>query len=43
VVIPEGQLDEVIAGAREMNQEDASSMDEIRAERLPRDHPERRT
>jgi regulator of RNase E activity RraA len=43
VVIPEGQLDEVLAGAWEMNQEDARSMDEIRAERLPRDQPEERT
>jgi regulator of RNase E activity RraA len=42
VVIPDGQLDEVIAGAREMNQEDARSMDEIRAERLPGHQPERR-
>jgi 4-hydroxy-4-methyl-2-oxoglutarate aldolase len=41
-VIPEGQLDEVLAGAREMNEEDARSMDEIRAERLPRDRPEGR-
>jgi 4-hydroxy-4-methyl-2-oxoglutarate aldolase len=42
VVIPGGQLDEVIAGAREMNQEDARSMDEIRSERLRGDQPERR-
>jgi 4-hydroxy-4-methyl-2-oxoglutarate aldolase len=34
VVIPDGQLDEVLAGAREMNEEDARSVDEIRAERL---------
>jgi 4-hydroxy-4-methyl-2-oxoglutarate aldolase len=42
VVIPDVQLDEVLAGAREVNQEDDRSMDEIRAERLPGDQPERR-
>ena len=35
VLIPEGQIDEVLAGAREVNQEDARSMKEIRGERLP--------
>jgi regulator of RNase E activity RraA len=35
VLIPEGQIDEVLAEAREVNQEDARSMKEIRGERLP--------
>jgi 4-hydroxy-4-methyl-2-oxoglutarate aldolase len=35
VVIPEEQIDEVIAGAREVNQEDARYMEKIRDERLP--------
>jgi 4-hydroxy-4-methyl-2-oxoglutarate aldolase len=34
VVIPDGQIDEVLAGARQMNQEDARYMEEIRGERL---------
>jgi regulator of RNase E activity RraA len=34
VVIPDGQLDEVLAGARTMTAEDGSYMDEIRGERL---------
>jgi 4-hydroxy-4-methyl-2-oxoglutarate aldolase len=37
VVIPEGQVDEVLSNAREVNQEDARYMDEIREERLPRE------
>jgi 4-hydroxy-4-methyl-2-oxoglutarate aldolase len=43
VVIPDGQIAEVLAEARELNQEDASYMDEIRGERLSRDQPEERT
>jgi 4-hydroxy-4-methyl-2-oxoglutarate aldolase len=39
VVIPDGQLDEVLAGARTMTAEDASYMDEIRGERLGGDRP----
>jgi 4-hydroxy-4-methyl-2-oxoglutarate aldolase len=35
VVIPDGQIDEVLSTAREVNQEDARYMDEIRDERLP--------
>jgi 4-hydroxy-4-methyl-2-oxoglutarate aldolase len=35
VVIPDGQIEEVLSTAREVNQEDARYMDEIRDERLP--------
>jgi 4-hydroxy-4-methyl-2-oxoglutarate aldolase len=35
VVIPDGQIDEVLSTAREVNQEDARYMNEIRDERLP--------
>jgi 4-hydroxy-4-methyl-2-oxoglutarate aldolase len=35
VVIPDGQIDDVLAGARAINDEDARSVDEISRERLP--------
>ncbi len=35
VVIPDGQIDDVLAGARAVNDEDAGSLDEISRERLP--------
>jgi 4-hydroxy-4-methyl-2-oxoglutarate aldolase len=35
VVIPDGQIDDVLAGARAVNDEDAGYLDEISRERLP--------
>jgi regulator of RNase E activity RraA len=39
VVIPDGQLDEVLAGARTMTADDARYIDEIRSERLGGERP----
>jgi 4-hydroxy-4-methyl-2-oxoglutarate aldolase len=39
VVIPGEQIEDVLAGARAVNEEDARSMDEIRSERLPGNGP----
>ena len=39
VLIPEGQIDDVLAGARAINDEDAASRDEISRERLPGSEP----
>ena len=39
VMIPEGQIDDVLAGARAINDEDASSRDEISREGLPGSEP----
>jgi 4-hydroxy-4-methyl-2-oxoglutarate aldolase len=39
VVIPDGQIDDVLAGARAINDEDARSMDEISRESLPGSEP----
>ena len=35
VMVPDAQIDEVLAGAREVSQEDGRYMEEIRRERLP--------
>jgi hypothetical protein len=39
VLIPEGQIDDVLAGARAVNDEDAGYLDEISRERLPGSEP----
>jgi 4-hydroxy-4-methyl-2-oxoglutarate aldolase len=39
VVIPDGQIDDVLAGARAINDEDARSVDEISRESLPGSEP----
>jgi len=39
VVIPDGQIDDVLAGARAVSDEDAGYLDEISRERLPGSEP----
>lgn len=41
VVIPDGQIDDVLAGARAVNDEDARNQDEISREQLPESEPAR--
>jgi 4-hydroxy-4-methyl-2-oxoglutarate aldolase len=40
VVIPDGQIEDVLAGARAVNEEDARYVEEIRDEWLPHERPE---
>jgi 4-hydroxy-4-methyl-2-oxoglutarate aldolase len=40
VVIPDGQIEDVLAGARAVNEEDARDVEQIRDERLPDERPE---
>ena len=39
VVIPDRQIDDVLAGARAVNDEDAGDLDQISRERLPGSEP----